>query len=314
MSVHREPLRAPGRRLGRRAPSNRPALRLAPLLTGVVPAHPTTADHVSPVRLWTLGANDRFSTCGPTMAANYVVMVYKILLGLDVTVSDAAVFDLYRRSGNPNFDPATDVDDNGVDLQTMLGAWAKGGIDVTHADGATETVTPVAFAKVNQANLDEVRAAISIFGGGLFGVDLKTAQQTQTDTGGPWDYVRSVEWGGHAVLAGRYRSTTKGADIDVISWRLVMGTTDAFALHQLEEAWVAILPAHLAHPAFQAGVDLATLAADYQAETGRTLPVPPVPTPTPPPPAPTPSPANPVVTFLRHLVAEIEAFLKSIGG
>jgi hypothetical protein len=49
---------------------------------------------------------------------------------------------------------------------------------------------PLAFAKVDAGNLDELHAAVEIFGGVLLGVDLETAQQSQTDNG-RWDYKKS---------------------------------------------------------------------------------------------------------------------------
>src|SRR5436190_16980905 len=104
--------------------------------------------------------NDQYGDCGPVSVANYIRLVTQYLTGAEVAVSQDAVFDLYRRSGNPNFDPATDADDNGVDMQTMLEALAAGGIG-----GGFK---PVAFAKVDVTRVDEVRAAIAIFGGVLF--------------------------------------------------------------------------------------------------------------------------------------------------
>jgi hypothetical protein len=263
------------RKLGRRPPKNAPALRLASLLTGVVPAHPTTADHFSRVERWFLGANNLFGTCGPTSDANYIKLVFRYLLGEDVTVTDEAIFDLYRRSGNPGFNPATGEDDNGVIMQTMLEAMLSGGIEVVRADGTRETIKPIAFAQVNADDLDEVRAAIAIFGGVLFGVDLEVAQQSQTDAQPPlWDYQHSADWGGHAIVAGRYTSAPSGADIDVVTWAQVVGTTDTFCRAQLGEAWVVVLPQHLANPAFQQGIDLAALRMAYQQLTGRPLPIP----------------------------------------
>jgi hypothetical protein len=290
----------PGRMLGRRPPKNAPALMLGPALTGVVPEHPAAVDHFSEVGRWFLGANNRFGTCGPTDLANFTKLVYRYLLGEDITVTDEAIFDLYRRSGNPHFDPATGADDNGVDMQTMLEAFTSGGLDVVRSDGRAENVRPVAFAKVDVSNLDEVRAAISIFGGANLGLDLEVAQQTQADNGGPWDHVPSAQWGGHAVLAGRYRAVrdipdrgslvARGFHVDdrtgAVTWAELIDMTDAFLERQLGEAWVVVLPAHLAHPDFQRGVDLAAFAAAYEALTHRPFPVPvpaPVPTPGPDP-------------------------------
>lgn len=297
-----EYLAVPGRRLGRLAPSHAPALHLRAVLTGTVPAHPAAADHLSRVPAWMLGGNDRFGTCGPTYVANLVVLTWKYLLGLDVTVSDEAVFDLYRRSGNPNFDPQTDADDNGVVMQDMLDALLKGGIEITHADGSTEVVKPLAFAAVDHTSLDEIRAATSIIGAVGFGVDLETAQQAQTDAG-LWDYRRSSEWGGHAVMGGAYTSSAvlHTPDETVITWQEPVGTTDAFLEHQLEECWVVIWPAHLQHPDFQAGVDLAALAADYRALTGRDFPAAP-----PPGPGPAPVPPQPPSVTWAWLEQEAE--------
>src|SRR6185295_14375671 len=104
----------------------------------------------------------------PVSVANSLKLITLTGDGTEISVTQNDVFDLYRRSGNPNFDPETGKDDNGVDMQTMLEALLKGGIGGR---------TPLAFAKVDAHNLDEVRAAIAYFGCVLFGVDLQVAQQ-----------------------------------------------------------------------------------------------------------------------------------------
>ena len=194
--------------------------------------------------------NDKFGDCGPTSVANLVRLVSGGLTGTEVQPSQDDVFDLYRRSGNPNFDPTTDADDNGVDMQTMLEALLAGGI----GDGKGNKIKPIAFAKVDVSSDDQLTAAVSIFGGVLWGVDLQVAQQTQTDAHPPkWDYQQSGEWGGHAIVNGAYEA---GALEDVISWGQRIETTQAFRRHQLQEAWVVVWQWNIDHPAFQAGVDL----------------------------------------------------------
>lgn len=273
---------------GRRPPKNAPALQLGRLLTGTVPAHPKSADHFSRVREWILGGNDQFGDCGPVSVANSRLLLTAYLTGTPEIASQDDIFDLYRRSGNPDFDPNDPggPGDAGVDMQTMLEALVAGGIGGKKA---------LAFAKVDVSNLEECRAAIAIFGDQLLGVDLEVAQQAQTDRG-LWEYSRSSEWGGHAVCAGRYSSATSGDDVDVITWAEVVGTTDSFWSHQVQEAWVVIWPEHLTTSAFIAGIDQAQLAADYEALTGRPFPVNPTPSPTPspvpPPPAPGPAAAD----------------------
>lgn len=282
-----------GRRLGRRPPKRAASLKLGPLLTGVLPQIPVAADHFGQVSDWGAYANDRYGVCGPVSVANYIKMVSRALAGGEVSVSQDDVFDLYRRSGNPDFDPGTDADDNGVDMQTMLEALTRGGIGGAHQ--------PVCFAQVDHTDLAEVRAAVAIFGGVLFGVDLKVAQQAQTDAG-LWDYVaRSQEWGGHAVLCGTYR-TGQVADV---TWARVVGATDAFLSHQLDEAWVVVMPEHLGSAAFLAGVDLAAMKEGYTTLTGRPFPgvVPPAPGPDP---GPAPQPDRPYLAVDRELVAQLD--------
>lgn len=267
------------RKLGRRPPSNKRALLLSDVLTGVVPAHPLAVDHVSTF-LFGLYENDTFGDCGPTSVANLRRAVTAGLLGQEVPPTQADVFDLYTRSGNPDFDPNDPggPGDGGVDMQTMLEALLADGIG---------GVKPLAFAKVDVTNDGELDAAVSIFGGVLWGVDLKVAQQAQTDAG-EWDYeAGSGEWGGHAIVELAFDEQARTED--VISWALRVKTTAAFRRHQLEEAWVVIWQENLDHPAFQQGVDLDALQSAYKALTGKTIPG----VPTPPPPTPVPGGGGP---------------------
>lgn len=254
-------------KLGRRAPKRAPSLRLGAYLTGTIPVHPVAADHFGAITDWGLYGNDRYGDCGPVSVANQRKLVTKYLTGTEVSPSQEDVFDLYKRSGNPAF-PA---EDNGVDMQTMLEAVVAGGIAGTKA---------IAFASVDPKNLDEIDAAIAIFGSVLFGVTLDTAQQSQT---GLWQFQPSGIWGGHAVLAGRYGDQSTGEDTAVVTWARVTGTTDLFLGNQLEEVWVVVWPEHLGSTAFLEGVNIAALAEDYHTLTGASLPIP---SPTPPDPAP----------------------------
>ena len=242
-------------------------------LTGAAPPHPLAADFLTGVPAWCLGANTVHGTCGPVSVANSAVLTWHWLLGEDITVTDEQVFDLYRRSGNPAFDPATGRDDNGVDMTVMLAALVRDGIGITHPGGLTETVKPVCYAACDTA-IDTVRAVTAIFGSALFGLDLDLAQQAQTQAG-LWDYASgSPPWGGHATLGGAYTSAAEGRDESLVTWAQVVGTTDRFLARQLPEAYVVVWPALWAHPAFQAGVDQAALAAAYEACTHRAFPLP----------------------------------------
>lgn len=250
---------APRRALGRRPPTNQPALMLRDVLTGVLPTHPLTADYLTGLTFGLYG-NDRYGVCGPTYVANYRRLVTARLVGAMHAPSQSDVYDLYRRSGNPRFDPSTGADDGGVVMQDMLNAVHKGGIG---------GIKCVAYAKVDVGDHETMRAATAIFGGLGFGVDLQTAQQAQTDEG-VWRYSPTPEWGGHAVLAGQYDPDSQ----QVVTWGQLVDMSDSFVQRQAEEAWVVIWPEHLADRTFLDGVDLVALARAYRALTGRDLPVP----------------------------------------
>lgn len=287
-NMHLETAIFPGQRLGLRPRDpSRPVLKLANYLTGVVPTYPPAVDYFQRVPTWLLGQNDRFGTCGPTSLANLQLLVTTWLGDAPVRATDNDIFDLYRRSGNPQFNPATGAGDNGVEMTVMLSAALQGGI------GGRK---PLAFAAVNGSDPAETWAAGALFGGVLWGATLDTAQQAQT-TAGLWDYSPSPVWGGHAILAaGRY-SDQPGTTADrtgLVSWARVLDSTDTFITQQVQERYVVIFPEHLGTKAFQQGIDLTALAADYKALTGRDFPVP-VPTPSPTPTPPTPIPPTPVV-------------------
>jgi hypothetical protein len=156
-SRHIEDQQIRGMRLGRRPHDpDRPVLRLADVLTGqAVPAHGVSSDHISKVKDWGLYNNDKYGICGPTMVGNARKQVTKYLTAAEVSPPQADVDDLYRRSGNPGYDPAHGVDGNGVVLADMLSEVHKNGIGGIKA---------VAYAAVDVSNEAEVQAAIDIFG------------------------------------------------------------------------------------------------------------------------------------------------------
>jgi hypothetical protein len=256
---------------------------------------------------WTTGvdfglyANDTYGNCGPVSMANHRRLVTKWLAGQEVQPTLSDVFDLYRRSGNPTFDPSTGEGDGGVEMRVMLNAAHKGGL---------AGVKPVAYATIDSHDPDQVRAAVQVFHGILLGVTLDVAQQDQTDRG-IWDYVAGSRlWGGHAVLAPAFTLEIT----DVVTWDLLVACTDSFIRHQDDEAWVVIWPEHLADPR----LDVNKLAAAYTALTGKPFPtVPPVPPASPapsptPPPGPAPGPGPDPTPADRD--AALEAWLTSPHG
>ncbi|MFE2563016.1 hypothetical protein [Streptomyces mirabilis] len=282
------------RKYGRRAPKQAPALRFARFSTGKTPAHPAAADYLARLAAWQMGGNDVAGDCVAVTWANVRRLVSSIA-GAENYPSQDEIWTVYRTQ-NLGFDPNGTAEtngpgsshDNGMDIQTLLEHLVKvGGPDGKKA---------LAFAKVDPTSPDEVKAAIAVFGFVWTGLVVQDANMTDFDNGKPWAYHRSSpDDGGHSVITGGYGAAGPGplgGDERFITWATETSFTDAYWRRKVEEAWVVIFPEHLQHPAFLAGVDLAALAADYTALTGKPFPavVPPAPAPVPtPPPSPTPA-------------------------
>ena len=279
-------------KLGRRhTDKSRPLVRLS--LTGVVPDHPATDDHLSAVPTWNGDTNFNYGTCGPCDCANSVIACYKYLLGQDISVSDGAIYDLYRRSGNPDFNPTTGEGDNGVDMTVMLAALVRGGITITHPGGGTETVRPLLFGTV-PLDVPSFEATTAIMGGVTMASTLDVAQQNQTGDTSNWDYVTgSGVWGGHATYGGLYVPQGGAHELlaKLVTWTQPQGFTPGFFAHQVEQLFAIIWQPLWDHPAFMAGMDQQAMVADYEVVTHtRWTGPPPAPAPTPTPPGPLPAP------------------------
>ena len=293
------PARTPGM-YGRRAPKRAPALKLGPLLTGIVPAHPAAVDYLAALNGgWQVLGNDRAGDCVSVTWAAVRRLVTTALTSRGYYPTQDEVWDVYRTQ-NPDFDPAGTAQtngpgspaDGGMDIQTLL--------ELLVSDGAPDGVKAVAFAAVDHTSPDEVKAAIALFGYVWTGINVLNCNMQQFSAGEPWSVVPgSPVDGGHSVVTAGYGPPAAGAlggDERFITWAQETSFTDAYWASEVEEAWVAIWPEHLGSKEFLAGVSLTQLAADYQSITGRPLPLPPQPTPPPAPvpPAPKPVPPAPV--------------------
>jgi len=261
---------------GRKPPKNAPALQLASFLSGVMPDHPASEDYLSTLKSWQMLGNDQYGDCVAVTWANMRRLV-TATLSTEVYPTLNQVIALYKTQ-NPKF-PA---DDNGMDIQTCL--------EYLHSNGGPDGTKLVAFAKVNYSNLDEVRAALAIFGCLWIGINVQQANMTQFNRGQPWDYVSgSANDGGHSIIGGGYTGQASN-DVRFITWAQETGFTDNFWNKQVEEAWAVIWPEQLGSAEFQQGIDVNQLAADYKALTGSDLPITPAPQPPTPTPSPTPDP------------------------
>ncbi len=275
----------PTLKFGRRPPKRAPALRLAPLLTGVIPPPPANVDYGPDFGRWQMLGNDVAGDCVAVTWANQRALVTTVLAGRAEYPTQQQVWTFYKTQ-NPGFDPngnpSTDgpgsPQDGGMDIQTAL--------EYLVHTGGPDGVKAVAFAQVDYTNENELKAAHAIFGQVWYGVNVLDANETEFSNGAAWDYVAgSAMVGGHSVTGVGYDP----ADYRFVTWATETDWTEAFRTHQVEEAWVVIWPEHLGSKEFEAGINLQQLAADYQAITGQPLPIPV------PPPARQPSVASVVV-------------------
>jgi hypothetical protein len=256
---------------GRRPPKNAPALRLASFLQREVPAHPVAEDYLAKLSDWQLLGNDRVGDCNAVTWANLRRLV-TATLATESYPSQEQVWQFYRTQ-NPDFDPNGSASGSGPGSSADQGMDVQTGLEYLRAHGGPDGVKAVAFAKVDPANVDEVKAALAIFGGLWLGVMVLDANEREFAAGKPWTNVRGARVvGGHAILGGGYDE-----DIKFITWAKETGFTPSFWNGEadgsplVEEAWIVIWPEHLGTRGFELGVDQAQLAADYQALTGRPL-------------------------------------------
>ncbi len=275
----------PSFKAGRRYPDPAHAARSIQFkdILKAVPAHPISEDYLGSMSGWQMLGNDTYGDCVAVAWANSRRFFCDELSGVDKYPTQDDVFALYRTQ-NPNFPQ----DDNGMDIQTLL--------EYILHNGGPDGVKPVAFARVDVNNLDEVKAALYIFGGIILGMEIQKENQTDFANGADWDYhPGGTSDGGHGVLVGGFMGQSSN-DIHFITWGAETGLTDSFWSNQVAnlhgEAWVVVWPENLGTRQFVEGIDRDALAANYKALTGNDLFAPvPTPEPTPPPaPGPTPTP------------------------
>jgi hypothetical protein len=259
---------------GRRPPKNAPALRFGSFLQSGAPAYPASEDYLASLSGWQMLGNDVAGDCNAVTWANMRRLVTATLTTENYP-PQAQVWQFYQTQ-NPAFDSNGTKDTNGPGSQDDQGMDIQTGLEYLHQTGGPDGVKAVAFAKVDHANMAEVKAALAIFGGLWLGIQVLDANQQEFANGEAWtDVPGSQIDGGHAILGGGY-----GTDIKFITWAaetefdptfwngMVQGTP------LVEESWVVIWPEHLGTRGFEQGVDQAQLAADYQALTGATLVLP----------------------------------------
>lgn len=292
---------------GRAAPTpDAPRLRLAPHLDlpAALAAMPDTVDWVTPAAPYDMLGNDQWGDCVYAEQGHHLLADSTLGAHHPVRVTTSDVLTAY--STGTGFDPQAgppggNPTDRGTNMQRAMGQWRKTGL-------AGHRI--VAFAEVNVHDLDEVCAAIDLFGAVAVGVNFPASAMDQFNAGQPWDVVRHDGGikGGHAIHVGGFDRAAR--TFTLTTWGRVVVMTWAWWQAYVEEAWAVLMPEWVDDTGVTpTGLDLHGLGAEFAALTGQPNPYPdPSPAPTPVPPAPVVPPFRPgddvVVAAARALAAD----------
>jgi hypothetical protein len=227
-------------------------LKLGKYLKPGAPQPPPHADWTNGIASWGMMLNDVHSNC-TIAAAAHAVQVWSVHTAKESTVPDNLILKYYEEwAGYNPTDPATDG--GGVALD-IFNSWRKSSFDQHRL---------LAFAEPALDDFDQVRHAISIFGGVYIGLSLPTTAKTQT----VWDVVpnggddaKPGSWGGHAVFVPKYDGDT----FTCISWGRLFPMTIAFWKEYVEEAHALLGHDWLNHKGSPSGFDLDQLKSDLAA-------------------------------------------------
>ena len=199
--------------------------------TAALPAPPAVVDRASGVLDWPMYGNDTIGDC--TIAtAGHEIQAWTSCAGAEVTIPESAVIEAY--SAVSGYNPATGANDNGANVQDVLGYWRKTGVGGHKIAGFAE------LAGID--NLTLAKQCLQIFGTVYLGINVPQSAIDQFHAGEPWTYTgdRNIV-GGHAIPV-QYWQTDVTGEIQVVTWGQRQRMTRAFWHNYVEEAWVIFSP------------------------------------------------------------------------
>jgi hypothetical protein len=285
----------------------KPRVRLA-RMPGRELVVPESADWISPVSAWPMLANDRIGDCVPVGAAHTAQMVNLVGQGIDSVPSDAETIAMY--SAISGYDPVTGRGDVGATLQDGLSYWRLQGVGGNRIG---------AFAQIDAADEDMVKACIATFGSVYTGFGVPQSALDQFDRGEPWTVSRrgSRMAGGHCVPImgygpGQYVCVTwaRPQIIDADFYRRYFASG--------QDVWVPVdLDWMRANGTLPNGMDTASANAQYRDITGQQIdpfPVAPAPPVEPPPVGPVSDDDAALIAAYDRFASEFAAWRAVIGS
>jgi len=172
----------------RKSPSSSRPLQLSRYLASVPPSPLKVYwEYKVPADQWNMFGNDSIGDCTCACIA-HTLMCATIHTGSMVVPTVEEVVAAYSAiTGYVPGDPSTD---QGAAIPDVLEYWRKTGI-------AGHQI--LAWAEVDQTNIEEVRQAIWLFGGVNVGISVYQSMEEQFDQGKAWDQPSGQNLGGHSV-------------------------------------------------------------------------------------------------------------------
>ena len=221
---------------------------------------------------WQMLGNDSIGDC-TCACAGHIIMEEEVQNGRPYTnVTQDGVIKAY--SAVSGYVPGDESTDNGAYIHDVLSYWKKTGICGNKIAG---------YVSVNVSSLEEIKAAIYIFGALDIGIQLPGTAQTQIDNGEPWTLTEGYQndpnaapgsWGGHSIPLVGYRkiwptgsrSQEHHLRFRGVTWGAFQMISVPWLSYYMDEAW-AVLDLSWLSPEKVApnGLDLAQLQADLTA-------------------------------------------------
>lgn len=219
-----------------------------------LPPIPAAISYSDKVGNYPMYQNDVIGDCAIAGPAHQI-QTWSANDGEEITPTEDQVLEGYQRVGGWN--PADPSSDNGCVLLDVMNHWRREGICGRKI---------AAYAKINDNDINMLKAGIFMFGGVMLGVNLPAAVQ-EADS---WTLPSHIPlrqraswqpgtWGGHCVPVTGFKDDY----LEFISWGRVMRMNLDFAAMFIDEGYVAVATEWLG-PDLRApnGLELTTLLKD----------------------------------------------------
>lgn len=244
-------------RLGKRpAVFDSRTLRFGQYLSTRLPAPPNAVDWGKNVSSWPMYLNDKYGDC-TCAAVGHMIENWTAAVGKEKSPTDAQILKFYEHFTTPG-------PENGCNMLGVLKYWRTTGL------GGDKVM---AFAQLEPRNVNEVKDAVSIFGGCYIGVELPKFALSGSDLStipwvvppqGPIGDAAPDPNGGHCIPAVAYDSR----NIYVVTWGMVKSMSWQFYVDYADEAYAVLSNDFLSKNKTPDGFDLDQLRQDL-AEIGK---------------------------------------------